>query len=171
MRALRGLSRERHRRGVGFIIFEVLRRQIGREMVAQPPRTRRNARAGFTLLEILVVLAILGMLIGLVAPAAMRQLGGAKIAIARQALVRLATVLDLYRLDMGAYPTAEQGLAVLLERPAGAAGWNGPYITGALPADPWGHPFEYRVPSRLAGREYDLCTGGPGGKVEEICAP
>lgn len=88
--------------------------------------TTGHPQAGFTLLEILVVVAILGLLIGLVAPAALRQLGGAQVSVAKQSIQRLAGVLDLYRLDMGAYPSTEQGLQALLARPADAAGWNGP---------------------------------------------
>ena len=78
---------------------------------------RRSREEGFTLLELLVVIAILAMLIGLVAPAALRQLGGARLSVARQSIERLGGVLDLYKLDMGGYPTSEQGLQALLVRP------------------------------------------------------
>ena len=81
---------------------------------------RRDRDEGFTLLELLVVIAILAMLIGLVAPAALRQLGGARVSVARQSIERLASVLDLYKLDMGGYPTSEQGLQALLVKPAGS---------------------------------------------------
>src|SRR5271165_3170546 len=91
--------------------------------------TPDRRQAGFTLLEILVVIAILGLLIGLVAPAALRQLGGAKISVAKQAIERLSGILDLYKLDAGNYPTTEQGLEALVEKPTGgSAVWNGPYI-------------------------------------------
>ena len=86
--------------------------------------------AGFTLLEILVVITIIGLLIGLVAPAALRQLSGARVSVAKQSIERLSSVLDLYDLDMGSYPTTEQGLAALVKRPAGAENWNGPYLKG-----------------------------------------
>jgi len=121
---------------------------------------------GFTLLELLVVLAILGLLIGLVAPAVMRQLGSAKEKIAHQSVERLATVLDMYKLDVGTYPTTEQGLQALITQPQGVAHWNGPYLKGdKLPEDPWGHLFVYRTPGQRTGHEYDLYSLGPTGQA------
>lgn len=126
------------------------------------PVKRRDAEAGFTLLEILVVIAILGLLIGLVAPAALRQLGGAKVSVAKQSIERLGSVLDLYKLDVGSYPTTDQGLLALVERPAGVSVWNGPYLKGdKVSVDPWNHPYLYREPSSRQNRDYDLCSGGP----------
>src|SRR5580765_4618120 len=94
--------------------------------------------AGFTILEILVVVTIIGLLIGLVAPAALRQLGGARVSVAKQSIERLGTVLDLYSLDMGSSPTTEKGLEALVKKPSTAANWNGPYLKGeAIPLDPW----------------------------------
>jgi general secretion pathway protein G len=126
---------------------------------------RRRSQDGFTLLELLVVLAILGLLIGLVAPAALRQLGSAKEKIAHQSVERLATVLDMYKLDVGTYPSTEQGLQSLITRPSGMARWNGPYLKGdKMPEDPWGHPYLYRAPSQRPGHEYDLYSLGPTGQ-------
>ncbi len=120
---------------------------------------------GFTLLELLVVLAILGLLIGLVAPAALRQLGSAKEKIAHQSIERLTSVLDIYKLDVGTYPTTEQGLQALLVRPEGVEHWSGPYLKGeTVPEDPWGHPFLYRMPSQRQAHDYDLYSLGPSGK-------
>ena len=125
---------------------------------------RRAAEGGFTLLEILVVIAILGLLIGLVAPAALRQLGGARVSVAHQAIERLGQVLDLYKLDVGAYPGTDQGLGALVERPAGVDTWDGPYLKGEATAlDPWKRPFVYRQPSVRQGHDYDLCSGGTDG--------
>jgi len=129
---------------------------------------RRRRQRGFTLLERLVVLAILGLLIGLVAPAALRQLESSKEKITHQSIERIAGVLDIYKLDVGTYPTTEQGLLALIARPSGVARWNGPYLKGEnVPEDPWGRPFIYHNPSQRTGHEYDLYsfgrTGQPGG--------
>ncbi len=142
----------------------------GRASASRPPHD-----AGFTILEILVVITIIGLLIGLVAPAALRQLGGARVSVAKQSIERLGTVLDLYSLDMGSYPTTEQGLAALVQKPAGANNWNGPYIKGSdVPLDPWNRPYTYRRPSERPAHEYDLCSGGPNGdstQKDMICNP
>jgi general secretion pathway protein G len=136
---------------------------------------RANRDAGFTLLEILVVITIIGLLIGLVAPAALRQLSGARVSVAKQSVERLSGVLDLYDLDIGSYPTTEQGLAALVKRPTGAENWNGPYLKGdSVPLDPWSRPYVYRSPSERAQHDYDLCSTGPNGAQTEagmICNP
>ena len=122
----------------------------------------RPQEGGFTLLELLVVLAILGMLVYLVAPAALRQLGSAKEKIAGQSIQRLSGVLDIYKLDVGTYPSNDQGLQALVVKPSDVANWNGPYLKGdKLPDDPWGHAYMYRSPSNRPGHEFDLCSSGP----------
>lgn len=140
--------------------------RLGRKSSDAARRARRQA--GFTLLEILVVIAILGLLLGLAAPAVMRQLGGARETVSRQSIERISTVLDLYRLDVGSYPTTEQGLRALLERPQGAARWSGPYLRGdALPLDPWNQPFVYRFPATRRGKDFDLCSRGPAERAAQ----
>ncbi len=135
---------------------------------SRPVAAAREGQAGqqgFTLLELLVVLAILGLLIGLVAPAALRQLGSAKEKIAHQSIERLAGVLDIYKLDVGSYPTTEQGLQALITQPSGVTRWNGPYLKGEkVPEDPWGRPYVYRLPSQRPGHDYDLYSSGPTGQ-------
>jgi general secretion pathway protein G len=124
--------------------------------------------AGFTLLELLVVIAILGLLIGLVAPAALRQLSGARVSVARQSIERLAAILDLYKLDAGSYPNTDDGLQALVDKPGDVENWNGPYVkSGGAPLDPWNHPYVYRYPSTRQGHEYDLCSAGPSGQVAD----
>jgi len=122
----------------------------------------RQRERGFTLLELLVVIAILGMLVYMVAPAALRQLGSSKQKIAQLSIERLVGVLDSYKLDVGNYPTTDQGLQALVVKPDDARDWSGPYIkTGKTPEDPWGHPYLYRSPSTRAGHDFDLCSAGP----------
>lgn len=134
-------------------------------------RGRPAGDAGFTLLEILVVIAILGLLIGLVAPAALRQLGNARGSVARQSIERIASILDLYKLDVGSYPATDPGLVALNAKPSDAPGWNGPYLKGdGQLQDPWNHPYVYRAPSTRAGHDYDLCSRGPNGVAAEDVA-
>lgn len=120
---------------------------------------RRHPAAGFTLLELLVVLAILGLLIGLVAPQVMKYLGRAKTDAARVDIHNIEQALDLYRLDVGRYPTQQEGLDALVAKPPGVDNWQGPYIKQtAGPKDPWGQPYHYRIPGQHGA--YDLYTLG-----------
>jgi general secretion pathway protein G len=123
---------------------------------------RRHGERGFTLLELLVVIAILGMLVYMVAPAALRQLGSSKQKIAAQSIERLVGVLDIYKLDVGTYPTTDQGLQALVSKPSDATGWAGPYVkSGKVPEDPWNHAYSYRSPSGRSDHDFDLCSAGP----------
>jgi len=132
------------------------------------PPQHHGIEAGFTLLELLVVIAILGLLIGLVAPVALRQLGGARVSIAQQSIERLGSILEMYKLDVGSFPTTDQGLQALVTHPTAMPRWNGPYLKGeTVPVDAWGHPYLYRSPSVRPGREYDLCSKGPSGEATD----
>lgn len=108
--------------------------------------------AGFTLVELLVVLAILALLAGIVGPKVLGQLGGAKAKTAAVQISDLEKTLELFKLDVGRYPTAEEGLEALVKKPAAAAAWSGPYLKGGVPLDPWSHPYLYKP--------------GPGGTLE-----
>lgn len=160
-----------------FETVTALCRRVRRQRKAASGRRRPQSRdAGFTILEILVVVTIIGLLIGLVAPAALRQLGGARTSVAKQSIERLGMVLDLYNLDMGSYPTTEQGLEALVKKPSSAAAnWNGPYLKAeGVPLDPWNQPYIYRSPSERPGRDYDLCSKGgntDAAKGNLLCNP
>lgn len=128
--------------------------------------TRRPARqAGFTLLELLVVLVILGLLAGYVAPRYFSQVGKSEVTTAQAQIGALEKALDQYRIDTGRYPSTEQGLAALNVKPADEARWGGPYLKKAVPSDPWGNPYQYRMPGEHS--EVDVFSlgrdGRPGG--------
>lgn len=116
-------------------------------------------RAGFTLVELLVVLVILGLLAAVASPQAMRYLGGAKHDAAKLQLQGLSTAVDLYRLDVGRYPSREEGLAALVQKPSAQERWNGPYVRKAEQLqDPWGRAWRYRAPGEHG--PYDLFSLG-----------
>lgn len=126
-------------------------------------RARQARRAGFTLVEMLVVLAILGLVVGLVGPRVLSYLSDSKIKTAQIQMENLASALDLYYLDAGRYPTTEEGLAALVRHPTNASPWNGPYLkTSNVPKDPWGHDYLYRAPGQSG--PYDVGSLGPEGK-------
>lgn len=129
------------------------------------PISIRLSNSGFTLLELLVVLVILGLLAGYVAPKYFSQVGKSEVKTARAQIDALEKALDQYRIDTGRYPNAEQGLAALNAKPADEPRWDGPYLKKAVPADPWGKPYQYRNPGERG--EIDLFSfgrdGQPGG--------
>jgi general secretion pathway protein G len=126
-------------------------------------------RAGFTLLELLVVIVIIGLLAAYVGPKYFSQLGKSEVTVARAQIEAFEKSLDTYRLDVGRYPSTEEGLNALIAAPPTAAGkWNGPYLKKGVPADPWGHAYQYRAPG--AKGEYEIVSlgkdGQPGGTGE-----
>ena len=132
-------------------------------------KTKQHAN-GFTLIELLVVLAILGMIVGLVGPRVMKHLGTAKSDTARLQSVDLGAALDLFYLENGRYPTTQEGLAALVQKPAELDNWNGPYLKKKMiPKDPWVHDYQYQSPGQNG--EYDLYSLGadnePGGEKED----
>ena len=128
-------------------------------------KLQRKSR-GFTLIELLVVLAILTLLAGLVGPKVLGALGGAKSKTAGVQINDLQKALDIYKLDIGRYPTAEEGLEALSKQPGNVRGWNGPYLQGGVPADPWNNPYRYS----LSNGNVELLSlgsdGQPGGEGE-----
>jgi len=121
------------------------------------------AEAGYSLLELLVVLAILALVIAIAAPRVIGYLSTSKVKVAEIQIQNIVTALDMYRMDNATYPTEQQGLKALVERPEGAQSWNGPYLTrGDGIVDPWGRPYAYRTPG-LHG-EVDVSSLGADGK-------
>jgi len=135
-------------------------------MTAKPHPHRRR---GFTLLELLVVMVIIGLLAGYVGPKFFGQIGKSEVKAAKAQIDALQKSLDQYRLDVGHYPSTEQGLAALVTKPADESKWAGPYLSKALPKDPWGNDYQYRSPGEHG--EYDLLSygrdGRPGGEGED----
>lgn len=125
---------------------------------------------GFTLLELLVVILIIGLLTGIVAPRFLSQIHRSEATAARAQLDAFDKALQAYRIDVGRYPTSSEGLQALLQAGQEGARWRGPYLKGLLPLDPWGQPYVYRQPG-TGGRDYDLQSLGrdraPGGSGED----
>lgn len=124
-------------------------------------RTLREA--GFTLLELLVVMVIIGLLVGYVGPKYFAQLGKSEVKAAKAQLSAISKALDVYRLDTGHYPNQEMGLNALNAAPANEPKWQGPYLQKAVPVDPWGQPYNYRIPGEKS--DYDLFSFGKDGKA------
>ena len=142
--------------------FSALWRRLRPRLPHFPPRrsgARRERQRGFTLVELLVVLLILGLIAMFAVPQVIKYLGGAKTDAARIQVQNLSTILDLYRLEIGRYPTSDEGLNALLEAPAEAAQWNGPYVRKPeMIVDPWGNPYRYRFPGQHG--EFDVFSLG-----------
>jgi general secretion pathway protein G len=143
--------------------FIVLRGRLRRS------RPNRRLEAGFTLVELLVVMVILVLLAGLVAPRVMGYLSSSRTKTAKVQIESLSTSLELFKLDMGHYPTEQEGLNALVERPSNPGRWNGPYLQkNKVPLDPWGQPYRYQYPGRHGA--FDIFSLGadnqPGGEGE-----
>jgi general secretion pathway protein G len=130
----------------------------------------KGRQRGFTLVEILVVVIILGLLVALVGPRLWGRVSGAKQKAAKAQIELFGTALDTFRLDVGRYPTAEEGLKALREKPSGVDAWQGPYVPKEIPVDPWGRPYIYKCPGDHG--DYDLLSygldGTEGGEGENL---
>jgi general secretion pathway protein G len=128
----------------------------------------RQSGRGFTLLELLVVMVILGLLAAYVGPRYFAQIGKSETAVARAQIVAFEKALDQFRIDMGRYPTTDEGLNALMVKPVDSAKWNGPYLKKSVPNDPWGRPYSYRAPG--ATGDFEIVSlgkdGAPGGTGE-----
>ena len=131
-------------------------------------RSRLSRMHGFTLLELLVVMVIIGLLAGYVGPKYFSQIGKSEVKATKAQIDALGKAIDQFRLDVGRYPTTEEGLPALITRPANVSKWDGPYLTKSVPVDPWSNPYVYKAPGTHG--DYDLISygkdGRPGGEGE-----
>ncbi len=131
--------------------------------------TKNRQERGFTLIELLIVMVILGLLAALVGPRMFGKTGKAKQKAAKAQISLFETAVDTYRLDVGKFPTTEQGLQALREKPQDQPKWDGPYLPKQVPLDPWGNPYEYRSPSEHG--DYEIVSygadGASGGEGED----
>jgi general secretion pathway protein G len=138
-------------------------------------RAPRQGARGFTLIEIMVVVIIIGILAAIVGPNVMQKLGGAKSKTAAIQIADIDKALDLFKLDVGRYPTNAEGLQALVSAPPTASGWNGPYLKGGLPNDPWNNPYHYANPGPNGGIQIqslgaDNAPGGDGENADIVNA-
>jgi general secretion pathway protein G len=139
------------------------RRSLRTSWRASRRARRRRSERGYTLVEILVVITIIGLIMALVGPRVLNYLTESKVKTARIQIVSFGSALDLFYLDAGRYPTSAEGLAVLVRPTAGITAWNGPYLKGGIvPSDPWGKPYVYRSPGEHGA--YDVVSLGSDGQ-------
>ena len=142
-----------------------MRKAVGIFFEGSKQRKRRHnvGEAGFTLVEMLVVITIIGLIMGLIGPRVLNYLNESKVKAARIQLQSFGSALDLFYLDAGRYPSTSEGLAALVQRTPGVAAWNGPYLKGgSLPSDPWKHPYIYRSPGERS--PYEIISYGSDGQ-------
>ena len=134
----------------------------------RPLRRRHRAARGFSLVEMLVAVAIVGLLVGLVGPAALRQLQGSRVTATEAQIAQIRAAIDIFQIDTGRLPTADEGLSVLVDPGPGIAGWNGPYLRdGQLPVDPWSNPYSLiRVDGGIRVTSMGA-DGQPGGEGDD----
>ncbi|PID48783.1 MAG: type II secretion system protein GspG [Proteobacteria bacterium] len=136
----------------------------------KPQADTTAKQCGFSLIELMIVLVILGLIAGIVGPKAMSYLGKGKSQSAKVQVENISAALDMYRLEVGNYPTTSEGLKALVSAPGGARNWNGPYLKKGVPLDPWNNEYQYKRPGSN-GQPYDLVSfgadGSAGGDGEE----
>ena len=138
-------------------------------------KSGRRSQQGFTLLELLVVIVIIGMLASYVGPKYFAQIGKSEVAVAKAQLEGLSKAVDTFRIDVGRYPAVDEGLRALMVKPDNASGWNGPYLKKDVPMDPWGHAYVYKIGGTAAANgvvtDYQIISlgkdGQPGGSGED----
>jgi general secretion pathway protein G len=126
--------------------------------------SRYSSKAGFTLVELMLVLVILGILAGLVLPKFSGRAEQAKETAAVTEIASFNTALAAYEVDTGSYPREQDGLRALVIQPSDVSGWRGPYLLSDIPMDPWGHPYTYQYPGKLNPSGYDIISAGPDGQ-------
>ena len=142
-----------------------MRKAVGIFFTAGKKRERQHnaGEAGFTLVEMLVVITIIGLIMGLIGPRVLNYLSESKVKAARIQLQSFGSALDLFFLDAGRYPSSSEGLGALMQRTSGVGAWNGPYLKGnTLPNDPWNHPYIYRSPGQH--NPYEIISYGADGQ-------
>ncbi|MFZ6640821.1 type II secretion system major pseudopilin GspG [Undibacterium sp. TC4M20W] len=130
---------------------------------AKGPQYFQKRNAGFTLLELLVVVVIIGLLASYVGPKYFAQIGKSEAAVAKAQITAFEKALDTYRIDVGRFPTTEEGLAGLLENPSANTKWNGPYLKKSIPVDPWGRPYRYLSPAK--DKDFEIISYGKDGQA------